>query len=203
MIRTVCLRPCSLDLSQSAAMSASQVAAERVLHSLIQAGEIRKHQVQQAGFMVLKSPDIPSMLVETAYISNPDEERRLRTPSHQAVLAAAIHHGIRELLLCQSSVGNPRRATGDGWFTACVGHRGRPTTATSGQVVRKCVTHEVPAFAHPASCRHSHQSDRRRRGHRKTGLGGKRVGRKRAGCAGTARRSRTRKGRLWFDPGSR
>src|ERR1700677_3613041 len=62
-----------LDLSQSASLSASQVAAERVLRELNRVGEVRKPQVQQARFMVLKSPDIPSMLVETAYISHPQE----------------------------------------------------------------------------------------------------------------------------------
>ena len=84
-----------LDLSQSASLSASQAAAERVLHQLNQVGEVRKPQVQQARFMVLKSPDIPSMLVETAYISNPQEERRLRGAVHQTKLAAAIHQGLR------------------------------------------------------------------------------------------------------------
>jgi N-acetylmuramoyl-L-alanine amidase len=85
-----------LDLSQSASLNASQVAAERVLHQLTQAGEVRKHEVQQARFMVLKSPDIPSMLVETAYISNPQEELRLRTPAQQARLAAAIRQGVHD-----------------------------------------------------------------------------------------------------------
>jgi N-acetylmuramoyl-L-alanine amidase len=85
-----------LDLSQSASLSASQVAAERVLHQLNRVGEIRKPQVQQARFMVLKSPDIPSMLVETAYISNPQEEQRLRGAAHQAKLAAAIHQGVHD-----------------------------------------------------------------------------------------------------------
>jgi N-acetylmuramoyl-L-alanine amidase len=84
-----------LDLSQSASLSASQVAAEQVLRHLNQVGEVRKPQVQQARFMVLKSPDIPSMLVETAYISNPQEERRLRGTAQQAKLAAAIHQGLR------------------------------------------------------------------------------------------------------------
>jgi N-acetylmuramoyl-L-alanine amidase len=83
-----------LDLSQSAALSASETAAEQVLRELNQVGEVRKHQVQQARFMVLKSPDIPSMLVETAYISNPQEELRLRTQAQQAKLAAAIHQGL-------------------------------------------------------------------------------------------------------------
>ncbi len=52
--------------------------------------------MQQARFVVLKSPDIPSMLVETAYISNPQEEQRLRGPAQQTKLAAAIHRGIRD-----------------------------------------------------------------------------------------------------------
>ncbi|HUI59291.1 MAG TPA: N-acetylmuramoyl-L-alanine amidase, partial [Steroidobacteraceae bacterium] len=58
-------------------------------------GQVRKTDVQQAGFVVLKSPDIPSMLVETAYISNPGEELRLRNPRQQAVLADAIFSGVR------------------------------------------------------------------------------------------------------------
>jgi len=85
-----------LDLSQSAAMIASETAAERVLRQLNQVGLVRKRQVQQARFMVLKSPDVPSMLVETAYISNPDEEQRLRGPAQQARLADAIHQGVRD-----------------------------------------------------------------------------------------------------------
>jgi N-acetylmuramoyl-L-alanine amidase len=84
-----------LDLSQSAAMSASMVAAEKVLDELNEIGELRKARVQQAGFVVLKSPDIPSLLIESAYITNPGEERRLRDPQHQARLADAILTGIR------------------------------------------------------------------------------------------------------------
>ena len=94
-----------LDLSQSASLNASQVAAERVLHQLSQAGEVRKHEVQQARFMVLKSPDIPSMLVETAYISNPQEEQRLRSPGHQAKLAAAIHQGVHDYFYANPPMG--------------------------------------------------------------------------------------------------
>lgn len=84
-----------LDLSQTASLTASMTAAERVLHQLDLIGEIRKRSVQQAGFLVLKSPDIPSMLVETAYISNPGEEKRLRDPRHQERLADAIYAGVR------------------------------------------------------------------------------------------------------------
>src|SRR5271166_1282657 len=108
-----------LDLSQSASLSASEAAAERVLHQLNQVGEIRKPLVQQAGFVVLKSPDIPSMLVETAYISNPQEEQRLRGAAQQAKLAAAIHQGVREYFysdppagtrIAQLAAGSPRPA---------------------------------------------------------------------------------------------
>jgi N-acetylmuramoyl-L-alanine amidase len=84
-----------LDLSNSANISASMTAAERVLTSLDGVGQVRKSQVQQAGFVVLKSPDIPSMLVETAYISNPVEELRLKTARQQVKLADAIFAGIR------------------------------------------------------------------------------------------------------------
>jgi N-acetylmuramoyl-L-alanine amidase len=84
-----------LDLSQSANISASMAAAQSVIGALQGVGLVRKPQVQQAGFVVLKSPDIPSMLVETAYISNPQEERRLRNPAQQAALADAVFMGLR------------------------------------------------------------------------------------------------------------
>jgi len=85
-----------LDLSQTASISASMVAAENILKSLDQIGEVRKPRVQQAGFVVLKSPDIPSMLVETAFISNREDERKLSLPAHRAKLANAIFSGIEQ-----------------------------------------------------------------------------------------------------------
>src|SRR5271170_2613391 len=94
-----------LDLSQSASLIASQVAAERVLRQLNRVGEVRKPQVQQARFVVLKSPDIPSMLVETAYISNPQEELRLRGQAHQAKLASAIHQGVHDYFYANPPAG--------------------------------------------------------------------------------------------------
>ncbi len=89
------LKSVLLDLSQSANISASMSAAQRVLAALDGVGQVRKSQVQQAGFVVLKSPDIPSMLVETAYISNPSEELRLRNAREQSSLAEAIFTGVR------------------------------------------------------------------------------------------------------------
>ncbi len=94
-----------LDVSQTASLSASQAAAQRVLRSLSQAGEVRKPQVQEARFMVLKSPDIPSMLVETAYISNPQEELRLRTETQRAKLAAAIGRGLHDYFYANPPAG--------------------------------------------------------------------------------------------------
>jgi N-acetylmuramoyl-L-alanine amidase len=95
-----------LDLSQTASLSASETAAEHVLHQLNLVGEVRKPLVQQAGFMVLKSPDIPSMLIETAYISNPAEEQRLRDAAHQAKLAAAIHQGLKAYFYADPPAGS-------------------------------------------------------------------------------------------------
>ncbi|WP_129777231.1 N-acetylmuramoyl-L-alanine amidase [Peristeroidobacter soli] len=84
-----------LDLSQGASMSASVDAAELVMQELYKIGNITNRGVKHAGFLVLKSPDIPSMLVETAFISNPTEESRLLDPKHQQRLAEAIHQGVR------------------------------------------------------------------------------------------------------------
>lgn len=84
-----------LDLSQGASMSASLVAAENVMNELDRIGNVTRRGVKQAGFLVLKSPDIPSMLVETAFISNSNEEARLKDVRHQQRLAEAIHAGVR------------------------------------------------------------------------------------------------------------
>ena len=83
-----------IDAAQEQMVGMSASAAERVMSALEGVGEIRKAQVQRAGFVVLKSPAIPSMLVETAYISNPGEERRLRSTGEQARLAEAIASGV-------------------------------------------------------------------------------------------------------------
>ena len=84
-----------LDLSQTATGSASQDIASEVLDGLRDVGHVHKPQVQQAGFMVLKSPDVPSILVETAFISNPKEESNLRDPRFQQSLAQAMMSGVR------------------------------------------------------------------------------------------------------------
>lgn len=85
-----------LDLSQSASIAASHEVASNMLGELKRLGKTHKTSVQRAGFVVLKSPDIPSILVETAFISNPDEENNLRSKQHQAKLARAMLSGIRD-----------------------------------------------------------------------------------------------------------
>ncbi len=84
-----------IDLSQSRSIGASEELGEDVLRYLHGAGRVRKTTVQRAPFLVLKSPNIPSILVETAYISNPQEERLLKTSAYQDQLARAILGGIR------------------------------------------------------------------------------------------------------------
>jgi len=85
-----------LDLSQNAALSASLDVGSEVIAQLAQIGKVHRRKVQQAGFLVLKSPDVPSILVETAYISNPDEEKKLNSRNHQNKLANAILAGIQK-----------------------------------------------------------------------------------------------------------
>lgn len=83
-----------LDLSQTASLDISQLVAKEVLKNFGNIGDLHSHKVQKAGFMVLKSPDIPSILVETAFISNPKEERRLKSSRYQLKMAKAIQKGI-------------------------------------------------------------------------------------------------------------
>ena len=85
-----------LDLSQNAALSAGLDIGAEVIAQLAKLGKVHRRTVQQAGFLVLKSPDVPSILVETAYISNPDEEKKLRSKAHQQKLANAILVGVRK-----------------------------------------------------------------------------------------------------------
>lgn len=84
-----------LDMTQNATLEHSNLAAKKVLANLRKVGALHSGSVQKAGFEVLKSPDIPSMLVETAFISNPAEEKRLCSGDHQEKLARAILGGIK------------------------------------------------------------------------------------------------------------
>ena len=85
-----------LDLSMTASLSSSLNVGQKVLSNMGRITPLHKSRVEQAGFMVLKSPDIPSILVETGFISNPSEARKLQTAAHQKSLARSIHTGVRQ-----------------------------------------------------------------------------------------------------------
>src|SRR5690606_34676352 len=84
-----------LDLSTSAQINDSVRVGTQILREIGKINRLHKKHVERAGFAVLKAPDIPSILVETAFISNPHEERLLRSTSHQEKIASAMLQGIQ------------------------------------------------------------------------------------------------------------
>ena len=93
-----------LDLSQSATINDSLRLGKQVLLEIKKVNNLHKKYVEQAGFAVLKAPDIPSILVETAFISNPDEEKNLRSTAFQNKLAKSILLGIKNYIHTQPSI---------------------------------------------------------------------------------------------------
>lgn len=89
------LKQTLLDLSQTASINDSLKLGKAVLQEMGGINRLHKNHVEQAGFAVLKAPDIPSILIETAFISNPDEERKLKNPAYQNKMADAIFTGIK------------------------------------------------------------------------------------------------------------
>jgi N-acetylmuramoyl-L-alanine amidase len=85
-----------LDLSMTASLASSLNVGNKVLSNMGRITPLHKRRVEQAGFMVLKSPDMPSILVETGFISNPNEARKLASASHQQALARSIVTGVRQ-----------------------------------------------------------------------------------------------------------
>lgn len=85
-----------LDLSMTASLSSSLDVGQKVLNNMGKITKLHKSRVEQAAFMVLKSPDIPSILVETGFISNPAESRKLNTRSHQLSIARSISAGVKQ-----------------------------------------------------------------------------------------------------------
>ena len=94
-VRDPHLKHTLLDLTQTATNNDSLKLARAVLGEIGEVNALHKTAVEQAGFAVLKAPDVPSILVETAFITNPDEERRLRDDAYQGRMAAAIFAGIK------------------------------------------------------------------------------------------------------------
>ena len=93
------------DLSMTSTLDTSLNLGNRVLRSMDGVTRLHKTRVEQAGFAVLKSPDIPSILVEAGFISNPQESKKLSTSAHQKQVAAAIHRGIKEWFLAHPPSG--------------------------------------------------------------------------------------------------
>jgi N-acetylmuramoyl-L-alanine amidase len=100
-----------IDLSQTAQISDSLKVGRQVLEGIGTVNPLHKAVVEQAGFAVLKAPDIPSILVETAFISNPDEELKLRSDRHQMQLALSIRDGIRRYFATNPPLARARAGT--------------------------------------------------------------------------------------------
>ena len=94
-------------------MRASEDMANQVLGGLKRLGKTHKQDIERANFVVLRSPDVPSMLVETAFISNPSEERRLNDPGQQAQLARAVLDGVNTYFTRQPPPGTLYAARAD------------------------------------------------------------------------------------------
>lgn len=116
-----------LDLSQSATLKASDDAANHVFDAMKRLGKTHKQHVERANFVVLRSPDVPSMLVETAFISNPDEEKKLNDPAHRNKLAAAIVEGVRDYFYAQPPPGT--------WLAANATPRKRHHVVSRGETL--------------------------------------------------------------------
>jgi N-acetylmuramoyl-L-alanine amidase len=111
------LRSVLLDLSQNASMEYSRAAAEKIFGELRRVGRAHRRQVESANFVVLRSPDVPSVLVEVGFISNPSDEANLGSRGHRERLATAIRNGIAEHFRETAPQGT--------WFAANRGDRAR------------------------------------------------------------------------------
>jgi N-acetylmuramoyl-L-alanine amidase len=128
-----------LDLSQNATMRVSDDVAAQVLGSLKEFGKAHKPQIERANFVVLRSPDVPSMLVETGFISNPGEEAKLSDPAYRARMATAIMAGVRSYFADQAPPGT--------WYAARQGQFGgnRLHTVARGETLSLIAArHGVP-----------------------------------------------------------
>ncbi|TQD41310.1 N-acetylmuramoyl-L-alanine amidase, partial [Marilutibacter aestuarii] len=113
-----------IDLTQSGQMKASGEAAEHVLESLGRVGQ--KRRVEQANFAVLRTSDMPAMLVETGFISNPDEERLLTDPGYQRKIASAVLDGVNTYFERQPPPGTMYAARASAEMAAASGPGGSP-----------------------------------------------------------------------------
>ncbi|HJT98436.1 MAG TPA: N-acetylmuramoyl-L-alanine amidase, partial [Rhodanobacteraceae bacterium] len=132
-----------LDLSQGATMGASNAVAEQVLAALRKLGPTHRGYVERANFVVLRSPDVPSILVETAFITNPAEEAKLKDPAHREKLATAILDGINGYFRASPPPGS--------WFAANTEPPHKRAPLTSRYVVGRGETLRTIAEHHGLS----------------------------------------------------
>lgn len=130
-----------VDLSMTATLSNSLDAGARVLKEMGAITRLHKKQVEQAGFAVLKSPDVPSILVETGFISNPGEAKKLGSRAFRSKMANAIFRGIKSYFKEAAPTGSrlaKRQGSGSG-----VGAAATPRSATSGSSHKSGKVHTV------------------------------------------------------------
>ena len=115
-----------LDLTQSGQMKASEDAGNHILAGLKRVGNNHKPHIERANFAVLRTSDMPAMLVEAAFLSNPEEEKRLVDPAYQSKVARAVLDGVKTYFTSQPPPGTlfaMRAAGGDGSQAASGGSR--------------------------------------------------------------------------------
>jgi N-acetylmuramoyl-L-alanine amidase len=131
-----------LDLSQTASINDSLKVGKAVLGELGTINRLHKGQVEQASFAVLKAPDIPSILVETAFISNPEEEARLNDEAYQDHMAEAIVRGLRRYFAATRRWPSP---SWHGWTSS-----GAPALKPTKSAFEERMAETVPASSSPA-----------------------------------------------------
>ncbi len=132
-----------LDMQQGWAVQASDSVAGNVLKALGQLGPTHRGYVERANFVVLRSPDVPSILVETAFISNPTEERKLRDPAHQKSLAEAVMGGVRNYFESTPPPGT--------WFAAQAARRNGTELASAKPAATASATLSLADAATPVA----------------------------------------------------
>ncbi len=129
------LRGVLVDLSMTATLGSSLQVGDRVLKQMDSVARLHKSQVEQAGFAVLKSPDVPSILVETGFISNPDEARKLNTYAYRKKMASAIFNGIKQHFYTVPPAGSYVAYLKNGGQPIAGNSRGREHTIANGDTL--------------------------------------------------------------------
>lgn len=130
------LRGVLVDLSMTATLSTSLQVGDNVLKSMGSFAHLHKKQVEQAGFAVLKSPDVPSILVETGFISNPGEAKKLNDPAYRNRLAVSIFNGIKQYFQLLPPADS---------YVAYVKEGGKPVLASAGSSASRGAMEHVVA----------------------------------------------------------